>query len=170
MALEIERKFLLAEPVQELADRGVLRIQGEQCIEQTYLAIDEQQELRIRRLTDLSTNERTYTHTFKQGNGLSREEIEYEISESIYEQVARAHNAVALTKNRITAEWNGTILEVDVYDQLQLTVVEVEFASIEEANAFNPPAWFGPDISSERQYSNKTVWRELQLSRAAAGS
>ena len=70
-----------------------------------------------------------------------------------------------LTKDRVTAQWNGRIVEIDRYDQIQLTVLEVEFDSVEEAQGFNPPDWFGRDISSERQYSNKTVWRELQSGR-----
>ncbi|PZD96134.1 adenylate cyclase [Paenibacillus sambharensis] len=162
MALEIEKKFLLTKPLQEIVEEQDLRIVSEQRIEQTYLAIDAGQELRIRRIKDLGTGEVTHTHTFKNGNGLVREEIEYSISAGIYEQVAGAFGAVALTKNRITADWKGRLVEIDIYDQLELTVVEVEFASEEEALAFMAPEWFGPDISAEKKYSNKTVWRQLQ--------
>ncbi|THF73721.1 CYTH domain-containing protein [Cohnella fermenti] len=162
MALEIERKFLLNETPEQLIERGAIRKAKEQRIEQTYLAMDETQELRIRRITDLRSGQTEYTHTFKLGNGMTREEIEYSISGSIYEQVAGAFGAVPLTKNRITAEWQDKVLEIDVYDQLELTVVEVEFESEDEANSFAPPEWFGRDIGSEKQYSNKTVWKQLQ--------
>ncbi|MFF2093450.1 CYTH domain-containing protein [Paenibacillus sp. NPDC058174] len=160
MALEIERKFLLAQPLDAIADKLVKR--SEQRIEQTYLALDANQELRVRRITDLATGEVTFTHTFKKGNGLAREEIEYSISEGIYAQVIQAFGAVPLTKNRITAEWNGIVVEIDIYNQIQLTVAEVEFDSVEQANAFAAPDWFGQDISTERQYSNKAVWKQLQ--------
>jgi adenylate cyclase len=162
MALEIERKFLLKETVEGLVQQGEIQVVSEQRIEQTYLALDVNQELRVRKITDVVTGELSFTHTFKQGNGLAREEIEYSITESIYEQVVNAFQAVPLTKNRVTAEWNGDIVEIDIYDQLKLTVLEIEFESESEALAFEAPEWFGKDISDERQYSNKTVWRELQ--------
>lgn len=162
MALEIERKFLLPEIPSVLIEEGTIQVQSEQRIEQTYLAIDENQEIRVRRIVDLATDKVSYTHTFKLGNGLSREEIEYSISEGIYEQIVQAFRLVPLTKNRITAEWDGRVVEIDSYDQIKLTVLEVEFDSEEAANTFVAPEWFGRDISSERQYSNKKVWRELQ--------
>ena len=162
MAMEIERKFLLAMDPQALIAAGELAVKSEQRIEQTYLAMDENEELRVRRIADLTTGEISYTHTFKRGNGLVREEVEYAISESIYKQVMNAFGFTPLTKNRITAEWNGRIVEIDVYDQIQLSVLEAEFASVEEANEFQAPDWFGEDISSQKQYSNKTVWKQLQ--------
>lgn len=162
MGLEIERKFLLPDVPDGLIREGVLTVLSKQRIDQTYLAIDEQQEVRVRRLVDAATGGVEYTHTFKAGNGLSREEIEYGITPGIYEQLTSGRELVPLTKDRITARWGDRVVEIDCYDQIRLTVLEVEFDSIEEAHAFAPPAWFGRDISSERQYSNKTVWRKLQ--------
>lgn len=162
MAMEIERKFLLDRTPDELIAQGAFNRLSQHRIDQTYLALDEQQEVRVRRLVDEDTGEVEYTHTFKQGNGMSREEIEYSITESIYEQLFRASGAVPLTKTRTTGEWNGLTVELDRYDQLNLTVAEVEFDSMEDAEAFVPPDWFGEDISSKREYSNKKVWKELQ--------
>ncbi|GGD89412.1 CYTH domain-containing protein [Paenibacillus nasutitermitis] len=162
MALEIERKFLLKEFPYELVESGDLVVRSRQRIEQTYLAIDETQELRVRRITDLGSGNVEYTHTFKRGNGLSREEIEYSISQSLYDQIVQAFRLIPLTKERTTADWGSTVIEIDQYDQLELLVVEVEFASLDEALGFTAPDWFGQDISKNRSYSNKTVWRELQ--------
>ncbi|AZN39083.1 CYTH domain-containing protein [Paenibacillus albus] len=163
MALEVERKFLLPVYPAALVQSGELVILSEQRIDQTYLAIADSQELRVRRLVDLATGTVHFTHTFKSGGGLVREEIEYDISEGLYEQVMQAFQAIPLTKNRITARWNDTTtVEIDIYDQIQLTVLEVEFESEKEALAFVPPDWFGQDISSAKEYSNKKVWRDLQ--------
>ena len=162
MSLEIERKFLLPEFPEALVQEGTLRVRSEQRIEQTYLALDATQELRVRRIVDLITGEVEFTHTFKSGNGLVREEIEYSITEEIYAQIVHAFKAVPLTKNRITAEWEDTLVEIDCYDQINMTVVEVEFESVKAAESFVKPDWFGKDISSEKQYSNKKVWRDLQ--------
>ncbi|GGG07578.1 adenylate cyclase [Paenibacillus albidus] len=162
MALEIERKFLLPEYPERLIKAGELKILTRQTMDQTYLAIDGAQELRVRKITDLDTGKITYTHTFKDGKGISREEVEYSISAGLYNQMIEAVRAIPLIKTRLTGNWNGTIVEIDVYTQLELAVLEVEFDSLEEAESFQAPAWFGKDVSVERQYSNKTVWKELQ--------
>ncbi|MFD1775381.1 CYTH domain-containing protein [Paenibacillus rhizophilus] len=162
MEMEIERKFLLPEFPQQLVQEGKLNIHSRQRIEQTYLAMDGPQELRVRKIENLASGEVHYTHTFKNGLGISREEIEYDISQGLYEQMIRAVRAVPLIKERITGEWNGVTVEIDIYDQLKLSVVEVEFHSLEEAQSFEAPEWFGQDVSEEKKYSNKTVWKELQ--------
>lgn len=162
MAMEIERKFLLPEFPDSLIKKGLLIVRAERRIEQTYLAIDETQELRVRKITDIPSEKLEFTHTFKKGNGLVREEIEYSISESLYEQLIQACRVVPLTKVRITAEWDGQIVEIDTYDQIELSVLEIEFDSEEAAARFQAPEWFGPDISAMKQYSNKSVWKQLQ--------
>lgn len=162
MAMEIERKFLLPEYPEQLFQEGELKVLSEQMIDQTYLAIDGGEELRVRKLRDLRTGEVTYTHTYKNGKGISREEIEYGISEGLYVQLTEALRLIPLIKKRITADWNGVTVEIDVYTQLELSVLEVEFDSLAEAEAFVPPDWFGRDVSEERQYSNKVVWKALQ--------
>lgn len=162
MAVEIERKYLLDEYPTAFIEKGTLVVEKEQQIEQTYLALDGDQELRVRRIVDMQTGAVDFTHTFKKGWGLSREEVEYSISEGLYEQVVKAHGAIPLTKRRVTARWGERIIEIDDYNQIDLMVLEVEFPSLEDAEAFVPPAWFGKDISTEKQYSNKKVWRDLQ--------
>ncbi|MBH5319966.1 CYTH domain-containing protein [Paenibacillus sp. GSMTC-2017] len=162
MSMEIERKFLLPQFPKELIISGEMVVHLEQRIEQTYLAMDDNEELRVRRIVEQPSGEISYTHTFKKGNGLVREEVEYEVSEGIYNQVVAAFGFKPLTKDRVTAKWNDITVEIDNYDQIQLTVLEVEFSSLDEANAFQAPAWFGEDISSQKQYSNKTVWKQLQ--------
>ncbi|MNC57505.1 hypothetical protein D3C75_1071720 [compost metagenome] len=124
--------------------------------------MDEDQELRVRKIVDKLTGDVTYTHTFKKGNGLIREEVEYSISGGIYEQIFSAFNLIPLIKTRTTAQWEDIKVEIDQYHQIDFIVIEVEFTSEQDAKEFNTPYWFGEDISSNRQFSNKTVWRELQ--------
>ncbi|NWL88611.1 adenylate cyclase [Paenibacillus sp. 79R4] len=162
MSLEIERKFLLSEYPANRIKEGEIQIEREQIIEQTYLALHGDQELRVRKIHDLASGEVEYTHTFKKGHGIAREEVEYSISKGIYEQMIDTHQAVPLIKKRTTAVWGDRVIEMDDYEQIQLLVLEVEFASLEEAESFAAPAWFGKDISSDKQYSNKKVWQELQ--------
>ncbi|MEC0203861.1 CYTH domain-containing protein [Paenibacillus lautus] len=163
MAIEIERKYLLEAYPDELIQEGTIVVEKELFIEQTYLALDGDQELRVRKITDLKTGQLEFTHTFKKGWGIAREEVEYAISEGLYDQVVKAHGAIPLTKKRVTGRWGSTIIEIDDYAQISLLVLEVEFPSMEAADGFVPPAWFGQDISTDKQYSNKKVWRDLQL-------
>jgi len=163
MAIEIERKYLLKAYPDALIQEGSIVVEKEQFIEQTYLALDGDQELRVRKITDLTSGQLEFSHTFKKGWGIAREEVEYAISEGLYDQVVKAHGAIPLTKRRVTARWGSTIIEIDDYAQISLLVLEVEFPSLEAADGFVPPAWFGQDISTDKQYSNKKVWRDLQL-------
>ncbi|MNI23204.1 CYTH domain protein [compost metagenome] len=165
MSLEIERKFLLNEYPEQLIKDGKLKVISEQMIDQTYIAMDEDQELRVRKIVDKLSEDVTYTHTFKKGNGLVREEVEYSISGGIYEQIISAFNYIPLMKTRTTAQWEGITVEIDQYHQIDFIVLEVEFESEKEAAEFDTPYWFGEDISSNRQFSNKTVWEELQRNR-----
>ncbi|AIQ67055.1 CYTH domain-containing protein [Paenibacillus graminis] len=162
MDMEIERKFLLPEYPERLIQEGRVQVITRHSIDQTYLAIEDGQELRVRKITDLDSGEITYTHTFKDGKGISRKEIEYSISEGLYNQMIEAVKAVPLVKTRITGIWNGVTVEIDLYTQLELAVLEVEFDSLEAAESFVAPEWFGKDVSVEKKYSNKTVWKELQ--------
>ena len=70
MAIEIERKYLLEAYPVELIQEGIIVVEKEQFIEQTYLALDGDQELRVRKITDLTSGRLEFTHTFKKGGAL----------------------------------------------------------------------------------------------------
>ncbi len=160
MGKEIERKYMLgAFPAEGLAS-GAIKFVSKKTIYQTYLAYDGNEELRIRKLVEGETVE--YTHTFKRGKGWSREEIEYDISAELYEQLLERLNRVPLEKIRTTLDLDGTLIEIDEYLQFDLRTVEVEFESEEAAKAFTPPAWFGPEVGGEEEYRNKKLWLDLQ--------
>jgi adenylate cyclase len=161
LSREIERKFLLTTPLEAVLKREDVKILAQDRMYQTYLAYVGDQELRIRKIVDQSGRAR-FTHTFKAGHGLAREEIEYAISENIYEQLLRRLQAVPLEKIRTTVEHCGHRYEIDEYTQVQLTVVEVEFPDEAAAEAFAPPAWFGRELGAEEEFRNKTLWLKLQ--------
>jgi adenylate cyclase len=161
MSAEIERKFLLPMfPAAEL-DNKVIKLVSKQYIYQTYLAFSEDQEIRVRQLVD-SSGESHFTHTFKSGHGLVREEIEYNISEPIYKQLLERTGLIPLEKIRTTVEYQGFHFEIDEYKQVDLMVVEVEFPNIEAAKLFTVPAWFGRELGQEEEFRNKSMWVQLQ--------
>ncbi|WP_248925494.1 adenylate cyclase [Paenibacillus hamazuiensis] len=162
MGQEIERKFMLARFPEDEIRQGVLTVVSRKEIDQTYLAFSATEEVRIRRLSENGRNE--YTHTFKRGNGLSREEIEYAISEDIYAQLLGSSGKTPLKKVRTTlVSADALHFDIDEYrPQFDLTVVEVEFADTLSAENFEAPSWFGRELGSEEEYRNKKLWLSLQ--------
>ncbi|OCT14648.1 hypothetical protein A8709_25025 [Paenibacillus pectinilyticus] len=161
MGAEIERKYLLsAFPAEELANNELTQV-SKQYIYQTYLAFSEDQEIRVRKLVD-SSGESHYTHTFKFGHGMVREEIEYNITAPIYTQLLERTGLIPLEKIRTTLEAGGVTFEIDEYKQIDLLVVEVEFADLEAAQRFEAPSWFGRELGAEEEFRNKSMWVALQ--------
>lgn len=161
MGAEIERKFLLPVfPATELENEE-MKLVSKQYIYQTYLAFSEDQEIRVRQLVD-SSGESHFTHTFKSGHGMVREEIEYSISEPVYKQLLDRTGLIPLEKIRTTVEFQGISFEIDEYKQVDLAVVEVEFPSLEAEERFEVPAWFGRELGAEEEFRNKSMWVALQ--------
>jgi CYTH domain-containing protein len=54
---------------------------------------------------------------------------------------------------------DGVQAEVDDYtgDLAGLVVVEIEFDDEQAARAFTPPAWFGPELTGEPAYANRSL-------------
>lgn len=144
--MEIERKFLLSEPPNlDAADADE--------IEQGYLAIGSDGEVRVRRTGD------RLLLTAKRGSGLSREEAEVELDRRSFDELWRLTEGRRLQKRRHLLSHGGLKIEVDVYGgELEgLTVAEVEFPSEEEAKAFDPPGWFGEEVTGDHRYLNETL-------------
>lgn len=150
MAAEIERKFLL----ERLPDG--LDVHPCKEIEQGYLAISKEAEVRLRRAGE------DHTLTVKRGSGEEREEIEVELGTEQFDALWPACGGDRLRKRRHLVPLDGGLTaEVDVYggSLAGLKVAEVEFPSPETARAFEPPAWFGREVTGERGYANQSLAR-----------
>ncbi|GAB2556532.1 CYTH domain-containing protein [Gracilibacillus alcaliphilus] len=164
MSLEIERKFALSTfPADEIRN-GNLKKFSTNLIEQTYLAYQPTQQIRVRKMVNIQNGSATYTHTFKEGSGIVRNEIEYEISKELYEQLITKINKQALIKTRSVCQLSGmdSYIEIDQYEQVPLIVAEVEFQDMEEQKQFTPPQWFGTEVSSNKRFSNYQLWLYIQ--------
>lgn len=144
---EIERKFLLKEPPRGLEDYPA------QGIRQGYLHISEDMEIRIRQKGD------KYYQTLKHGAGLKRQEIENEIGQLQYEHLWPETEGRRIEKRRYEILCDGRVIELDVYagPLAGLITAEVEFKSEEESRFFEPPPWFGPEITHDDRYKNKNL-------------
>ena len=147
--VEIERKFLIKQ-MPEL-DRFPYKE-----LEQGYLCTDPT--VRVRKEDD----EYYLTYKSKSKDNISREEYNLPLTKQAYEKLIKKADGNIITKKRylvpVGKEKNGRDLtaEIDVFAPpfAPLVLCEVEFSSLEEANAFEKPDWLGEDVSSDRRYYN----------------
>ena len=66
---------------------------------------------------------------------------------------------VQIKKRYLVPIDGGLTAEVDIYEgELEgLMTTEVEFPSLEEAENFVAPDWFGKDVSEEKAYKNTSL-------------
>jgi CYTH domain-containing protein/CHAD domain-containing protein len=146
---EIERKFLVTEMPR--AESGSTEI------EQGYLALDQDTEVRLRRAGD------ELFLTAKGGHGEVREEVEVSIDPKSFEALwpLTAGRRVRKVRHYMPLA-HDLRAEVDVYeDGLDgLRTVEVEFDSEDASRTFTPPPWFGRELTGDRRYANQTLATE----------
>jgi CYTH domain-containing protein/CHAD domain-containing protein len=148
VAAEIERKFLIPAP----PDR-VRAGEGTQ-IEQAYLAITDEVEVRLRR----SGSETRLT--VKGGHGDVRQEIEFAVEAQEFEELWSLSADRRLEKTRLEVPLeNGLVAEVDIFEGVLegLVIAEVEFDSEDAKRDFEPPAWFGDELTGDQRYANQTM-------------
>ncbi len=146
-AQEIERKWLV---------RDLSRLEGltYEHIHQGYLAISSDgTEVRIRRKGD------TCFETVKSRGDLTRDEIEVELSQDQFRMLWPATEGRRLEKVRYALNWNGSHIELDVYQGYLtgLVVAELEFKSAEESMRFSPPDWFEEEVTTDKRYKNSSL-------------
>ena len=141
--MEIERKYLVKEIPTDLNQYEIKKIaQGYLCTEPV---------VRIRR----SNND--YYMTYK-GDGLMvREEYNLPLTEEAYTHLRPKIDGLLIAKTRYLIPLNDKLTaELDIFEEdlKGLVIVEVEFDSIEEANAFTSPDWFREDVTNSGKYHN----------------
>lgn len=143
--MEIERKFLVNK-CPTLDQYPVIQIT------QAYVSI--QPVIRIRQSND------NFFLTIKSSGAISREEYEMPITDEEFHTLLKKVEGNVITKKRylISLE-DGLTAELDIFEGnlSSLTTVEVEFASLEAANHFTPPSWFGKDVSLDARYKNNNL-------------
>jgi adenylate cyclase len=147
VTLEVERKFLIEEmPVDFAIGRGIEISQG-------YLAIGDDAEVRLRR-----KGARCYL-TVKEGSGLARSEYEISLDPDRFDCLWPATAGRRVSKTRFEVPVGALTAELDQYsDELAgLMTVEVEFPSVAEASVFNPPEWFGRELTEDPRYANRCL-------------
>jgi adenylate cyclase len=149
-AVEIERKFRV-----ERLPHGELEAASRTNIVQGYLVVGaDGAEARVRRRDGAGTL------TVKRGRGLARGEAEVALSDEQFDSLWPLTEGRRIEKTRYELPLDrGLVAEVDVYAGALagLVVVEVEFGGEAEAAAFDAPAWFGPEVTDDDAYKNRSL-------------
>ena len=69
-------------------------------------------------------------------------------------------DGIFIEKTRYLIPYNDKLtIELDIFHGklAPLMLAEVEFDSVEEANAFTPPDWFGEDVTNSSKYHNSNL-------------
>ena len=144
MGTEIERKFLLQnEAWRGEVIRSVRFVQG-------YLGGNDNCSIRVR-----ITDEQANINIKGARLGIERQEFEYRIPEQDAELILRdLANKPYIDKTRHYVERASHVWEIDEFegDNAGLIVAEIELTHPDEA--FDQPAWLGPEVSDEPRYYN----------------
>ncbi|MFV0635736.1 CYTH domain-containing protein [Mitsuokella sp.] len=145
--MEIERQFLIAViPVLPQEYDSIL---------QGYVSL--LPEIRIRQVRKPDNQEFFYL-TVKRGKGLMREEWETKISSREFSHLVERlePDTLFIEKRRYYLPLDdGHVAEFHRHEAALkgFNYVEVEFSSEEEANAFEPPAWFGREVTEDPRFT-----------------
>ena len=148
---EIERKYL----VRWLPDK--IKRSRRYLIAQGYLATEPGgRHVRLRK------KGKAASLTFKVGRGAHREEREIKLSPKQFAALWPATTGRRLRKVRYEIPWRNLLIEIDIYRgrRAGLVVAEVEFPDRASCRKFEPPSWFGREVTGEKRYSNVRLANE----------
>ena len=144
--MEIERKYLITHIPFDIAGYPFHQI------EQAYLSTAPV--VRVRQEDD------TYYLTYKSKGLMAREEYNLPLTKESYEHLKSKADGIVISKVRyVIPEKDGLSIELDVFKAPYegLLLAEVEFPTEEAAHAYQPPKWFGEDVTYSTEYHNSTL-------------
>jgi CYTH domain-containing protein len=97
--------------------------------------------------------------TIKSGGGRVRAEEELAIETDRFERLWPLTEGRRIEKTRYEIAADGATIELDVYAGALdgLVVAEVEFDGEDAADAFEPPDWFGAEVTDDARYKNQRL-------------
>ena len=144
--MEIERKYLIRRLPENLSQYQCKKIaQGYICTSPV---------VRIRKSDD------EYYLTYKGKGLMAREEYNLPLTQEGYEHMLPKIDGRLIEKSRYLIPLDGKLTaELDIFegDLAPLIIVEVEVDSLDAANSFIPPEWFGEDVTESRKYHNSNL-------------
>lgn len=147
--MEIERKYLIK--ISDLPEN--YHSYPYHIIEQAYLSTEPV--IRIRK------EDENYYMTYKSKGLLVREEYNLPLTKEAYYHLLPKCDGNVISKTRYLIPFDNRTIELDIFSGVfeNLILAEVEFDSVEEADSFLPPDWFGEDVTFSSEYQNSTMSR-----------
>lgn len=145
MALEIERKFLVAHD----SWRPATRVRH---IEQGYLSANGPVSIRVR----LQDGSGTLTVKGERG-GLARDEFEYAIPADDAAGMLRLASLPPIVKKRHELTVAGKLWQIDVFEGRLAGLVLAEIELADEHEAFHRPDWLGREVTHDLRYRNSAL-------------
>lgn len=162
---EIERKFLLPGAVLSedgatvSADGTHVPVSGTVSIRQGYLSrAGDTTEFRLREIDGTLWLFTLKIRRQKAAAADIREEREFELTQADFDRLWSLTDGARLSKRRLNVRLDdGLEASVDLYEGSLsgAATVEVEFDDFGLAEAFIPPAWFGPEVTGDPEWSNR---------------
>ena len=151
MGMEIDRKFTVKKLPADLDSYEY------HVIEQAYLVTAPT--VRVRREDD--SYYMTYKSIGSSDTLLVHEEYNLPLTREAYETLAGKSDGNVIRKKRYLIPCGQHTIELDIFAEPfeSLIVAEVEFESVEDANAFVPPEWFDEDVTDRKEYRNSYLSR-----------
>lgn len=149
--MEIERKFLIDQLPQDI-DKN-----PKSQLSQAYICTNPV--IRVRRQDD------SYILTIKSGGLMARQETEFPLGKEAYHHLLEKADGIIIEKTRYripdTRSDKEYLIELDIFEGIYegFIMAEVEFSSVEEALAYTPPGWFGPDVTKDSRFHNSNLSR-----------
>lgn len=163
---EIERKFILTNK-----DFGTLDLKDSkhtEIIQGWYRPAKNEKKLRLRKEVDLKTGEVKYTRTLKERTSqdmLERDESEEVISEEEFLKFFGECKDFIVKERYYYEDKDAGMLEIDVFRNRDLIIVEKESKTREDAKKFQPLPWFGKEVTRDPKYTNKNMSKERRGAR-----
>ena len=167
--LEIERKFIMQGfpetilSVEELERYG-LELVREVEIEQGYLSVEP--EVRLHGAKDIRSGKENYRLTLKGDGTLSRTELVTDVALDFYEEAKSMLPGKMIEKLYHKYRFGDLFLEVcyvDAGSRHEFYYGELEFATEEEAKAFEPPAFLSMEVTYDESCKMKNYWKRTRL-------
>ncbi len=140
--MEIEKKYLV--------NLKEINYENYPChhLEQGYLSTNPV--VRVRKEDD------NYYLTYKGKGKMVREEYNLPLTEESYHHLKEKSDGALICKTRYLIPYDKYTIELDVFsgNMTGLVMAEVEFGSVEEADAFVPPSWFIQEVTLDPAYHN----------------
>lgn len=144
--MEIERKFLIKRLPESLD------LYEHKKIAQGYLNVNPV--VRVRKSDD------EYYLTYKGSGLMVREEYNLPLIKEAYDNLVKKIDGRLIEKTRYLIPLsNNLTAELDVFEgaMYPLQMVEVEFESVEQAETFAVPEWFGDEVTNNVAYHNSNM-------------